>query len=246
MKKIKILALVLVLAFAAMGGAYAIWEDDLFAMETITTGKVEIEWRNVTMSDGGANYMYFVTDLSQPNGAGPRVYQGDRDANDTGNANEEKNIARKHAHIVDNGLVMSLQNAYPGYQEYVMVELHNTGTVPVKLSLKDYDFGNMNVDNSIIAFTENEVSEEKWLLLDFTFSLKYYDQAGCLTLDELEGFQLDPQDHIVIKINQRVTTYAPQSTDAGVPPAYLIGLGINAIQWNAFDFDIADEINDQQ
>ena len=44
MKKIKVLALTLVFAFAALGGAYALWFDELYVNATAKTGIVDLEW----------------------------------------------------------------------------------------------------------------------------------------------------------------------------------------------------------
>ena len=38
MKKIKVLVLITVFAFAALGGAYAMWADQLVIKETVETG----------------------------------------------------------------------------------------------------------------------------------------------------------------------------------------------------------------
>ncbi len=50
MKKIKVLALVLVFAFAAMGGAYAVWTDNVTATDILNTGTVDIAWVDNTSS----------------------------------------------------------------------------------------------------------------------------------------------------------------------------------------------------
>ncbi|MGV8147345.1 MAG: hypothetical protein ACLKAK_06395 [Alkaliphilus sp.] len=227
MKKIKILALVLVLAFAAMGGAYAIWQDTLFASETITTGTFDVQWvlaadESDRGSDTGENYQLSGSVYS---------HETEREALDNDNPNDAKNVASKNieygAKDDNREIVMTLANAYPGYQAYVEVEIHNFGTVPAKfttanLVTKVYDWVNG-------AWVQNNDTHIDWMQVDTTV----YTSAGdeVTNADADAGYQLNPNDYFTLRFNQRVLNNAPENTKV------VITVEAIAIQWNAWSSD---------
>ncbi len=218
MKKMKILALVMVMAFAAIGGAYALWYDTLLIEETVTTGRVDVIWSAVSSSDCGCNYT----------AQGGDVYAGNTDSMDLGNPNDSKNIGCKEGAIssivggsgADGGrtdlLTLTLTNGYPGYQEYITADIKNTGTVPVKFMLK------LTADPGSIVYDATN-NPGGWLIVEPTLN-------DSPTFGPIEGHQLDPDATVSIKINQRVRQVAPQSATA------TFTYTIQAVQWNEYDF----------
>ena len=229
MKKVKVLAMVMMLTFAAMGAAYALWFDTLKIEETVTTGTVDVVWENVVSSDCGCNY-----EAHDNN-----VYAGSLDSMDVGNPNDSKNIGCKQGVIGtiagdntgnnDGGrsdlLTLTLTNGYPGYQEYVKADIKNTGTVPVKFMLS------ITADEQNVVY-DADTNPTGWLIVEPTLA---NGEEG----ETIEGYQLDPGKTVSVKINQRVRQVAPQ--DANADFAYTI----QAVQWNEYDFyPLPDEITE--
>jgi len=230
MKKIKVLALTLVFAFAALGGAYALWFDELYVNATAKTGIVDLEWTGLKAVDPEPNYT----------GYDGNVYGTDQnrdglDTMDPGNKNDNKNIGSLSAEIKkspksDNAgdqdkvsrfdkLQMSLKNGYPGYQEYVDVKIKNVGTVPVKF--------------------EEPLFEDvpAWLLVDICEQTN----ADYIPFD-LTAVQVEPGEEVPIKIVCRVIedlgdgAICPQNATAS------FSISLKGVQWNEYDFDLVDEI----
>jgi len=228
MKKLRILALVMVFAIAALGGAYAMWYDSLFINETVNTGLVDVKWQDPISSDEGPNYT----------GYNNNVFGGNLDRLDPGNPNEAKNVGAKDATLADDNeelppiasdndpraeddvLNITLTNGYPGYQEFITTAIFNAGTVPVKFYLE--------------AVEGSEVPD--WMHVQ----IKNADD-GTVYYDSIEGCvetspQLDPGDCINIQIIERILQEAPQlATWEG-------SFKIKAVQWNEYDFQLPNEI----
>jgi hypothetical protein len=120
MKKTKYIALILVLAFGLIGGAYAAWGDKLYAHGTVATGDVDVIFTNAVSNDPGETL-----DPASPEG-------------------DEKNVGSTEVKIVDEGkaLQVTIDNAYPGYVSCVAYELENKGTVPVICNGKNIAISN--------------------------------------------------------------------------------------------------------
>lgn len=224
-KKIKVLALVLVFTFAALGGAYAMWYDTLFVNETVNTGLVNVEWYCAESSDPGANYSGFNNDVTK----------GSLDRRDTNNPNEAKNIGQLEVTKADDNeqlpaialsvdprhtndtLNITLTNGYPGYQEYVGAQLKNTGTVPVKFQL-----------------TAKNIPY--WLhvqLISCVGNTVYFDSKGGVAT---EIGQVDPEECKGFRIITRVLQSAPQKAEAQ------FSLELKGIQWNEYNFALPNAI----
>lgn len=244
MKKIRVLALVLVFAFAALGGAYAMWHDTLIVDETVKTGILDLQWANLHVVDPSPNY----------DGYNGNVYGTDQnndgiDTMDIGNPNsvgdgfkDHKNIGSLDAEIVevdseDGGdqdkvssadkLVLTLKNGYPGYQEYVDLDIKNVGTVPAKF-----------------AVTAEGIPS--WLIVEIRTpgndgEVLFNSQ---LDINKIEGLQIEPGQSIPVMIVNRVLQSAPQMLPEDSAIQFILNL--KAIQWNEYSADgkyvLPDEI----
>lgn len=103
MKKVKLLTLVLVLAFAVTGMAYAYWTQTLAVSGTVSTGNLDLAWNGLEEFT--------------------RVEQNGDYANATIAVNPRSNK------IID----VTISNAYPGWQGKFNVGYTNLGTVPGKI-----------------------------------------------------------------------------------------------------------------
>lgn len=113
MKKVKYIALILVLAFGLIGGAYAAWTDQLNVGGTVATGDIDVVFTSAVSNDPAGT-----GDPEQPEG---------------------KDVAKTEVEIINNGkaLKVTVSNAYPGYVSQVDYAVTNNGSVPVKLQDKD-------------------------------------------------------------------------------------------------------------
>lgn len=112
MKKVKYIALILVLALGLIGGAYAAWTDVLNVAGTVATGDINVVFTEAVSNDAGDT-----GDPGQPEG---------------------KDVASTEVDIINEGkaLKVTVNNAYPGYVSRVDYKVKNNGSVPVKLQNK--------------------------------------------------------------------------------------------------------------
>ena len=238
MKRIKVLALVLVFAFAALGGAYAAWSDSIFINETVNTGTVDIQWQNASSSDnpGTDGYWKNVYVGFWPWGYWTQVWvdgtDGDPDAQAEDYTNEEKlSVASKVAQIGDEDelvaegagagpdnyvrgqgdlLEITLDNGYPGYTAYVTADIANIGTIPVKC-----DFAEL---------VGSEVPE--WMIV------RIIDKDGVEYWNSVDGQlaatpTIEADGKITVKIHEEILDNAPQLAEA------TFSIEVVGIQWNA-------------
>lgn len=118
MKRIRVLALVLVFAFAALGGAYAAWSDSIFINETVETGIVNITWANAESNDNEGNL---------------DVGSKSVDIKDE----TESQVPRAYVDGKGDILEITLKNGYPGYTATVTADIKNIGTIPVKCTFAE-------------------------------------------------------------------------------------------------------------
>ncbi len=141
MKKIKTLALVMIFAFAALGGAYAtLWKDTVTLNATVSTGNVSLKW--VSPDVGDDYHAGSPIDLKDGEDSVAKVL-----SNGTANPNandlpQAPGIRRDVAHIAlaspyllndDRDLYVTIENAYPDYQGEIEAYIMNDGSVPVKI-----------------------------------------------------------------------------------------------------------------
>lgn len=187
MKRIRVLALVLVFAFAALGGAYAAWSDSIFINETVETGIVNITWANAESNDSP---------------------EGNPDDQMTGYYNEEKlDVGSKSVDIKDETksqvpgdgkgdiLEITLKNGYPGYTATVTADIKNIGTIPVKCT-----------------FAEN-VAVTPWMkvrIVDADTNDEYWNSES----PNASGVTptIEPDKSIKVKIIEEVLDQAPRNS----------------------------------
>ncbi|MEN6462466.1 MAG: hypothetical protein ABFC94_14015 [Syntrophomonas sp.] len=229
MKKVKVLALIMVFAFAALGGAYAMWYDTLFVDENVSTGVVNLTWHCAQSSDEGPNYTGFTN-------AG--VFGGSLDRRDPDNPNEAKNVGSKDFTITNDAevlptiegtdnrnendiLTLTLSNGYPGYQEYVQAQVQNLGTVPTKFQVK-------------LADGDEIPTWMHFQIVDSTGKVIYDNKDATKT--GLEGMQIEPGQCVCLKFVERILQEAPQNASASFE------LQLKGVQWNEYNFALPGAI----
>jgi hypothetical protein len=110
MKKIALLALALVLALGTLGVAYALWWDDLYVDGQVDTGNINAYW---------TCYAAWDTESEQaPAGV-------DKDFSSV-----SCSVTDAHGNT-DDTFVITLTNAYPCIDYYVVADVHNNGSLPI-------------------------------------------------------------------------------------------------------------------
>lgn len=210
MKRIRVLALVLVFAFAALGGAYAAWSDSIFINETVETGIVNITWANAESNDSKRE----PADKANP------------DDQMTGYYNEQKlDVGSKSVGITDETesqvpgayvdgegdiLEITLENGYPGYTATVTADIKNIGTIPVKCDFAEVA-GSEVPEWMIVRIIDND-GVEYWNSVD--------GQLAATPTIEANG-------KITVKIHEEILYNAPQLAEA------TFSIEVVGIQWNA-------------
>jgi len=234
MKKIKVLILVLAFAFAAMGGAYAMWFDTMTISEAASTGCLDLKWDKIHVVDPSPNYTGY-----NGNVLGTDSNRDGLDTMDLDNPNENLNIGSLDGKIEEvagagattscviggdqdkvskaDKLTITLKNGYPGYQEYIDVDIVNVGTVPAKFEVSGL------------------CGVPCWLLVEIQ------DRTTGEKLD-LEGVRIDPGKSIPVRIVNRVIEtmdcgkIAPQNAEA------CFTISLKGIQWNEYKYNLRDQI----
>lgn len=104
MKKLLLICLALVLAVGTMGVGYALWSDSLYIQGTIETGEIDFCIASVASDDVGLDPGY------------------------------QKDVASTTVEILDcHHARVTVNNAYPCYENYVHFTVQFLGTVPVHL-----------------------------------------------------------------------------------------------------------------
>lgn len=247
MKRIKVLVLVLAFAFAAMGGAYAMWADSLVIAETVNTGHLNVQFEGIFNPDPGPNYAeYAGKSDADPYGVyGVTAGNEGLDEMDNGNPNNAKNIGMIDAKISDQTcgdsgaydnqndlLTITLDNGYPGYQERIFTTITNNGTVPAKFDISTCNALSVADDIIVEIWFDADPTKSKDNGEDFMI---WSNQATrCNPL--LQGYQIDPNESIPVAIYTRVKQAANQND------TYEFSIKLNAQQWNEYDFELPNSI----
>ncbi len=237
MKKIGILALVLVVTLGAVGVGYAMWSDTLTVQTNIATGSVDVVIENQKSNDppphgnpidgGWFEPSLDPADSHQPIGPGfwtlgdfsdPATweYHGTR---------YEKNVASTDCEIVGDTITITIDNGYPSYGPDVLFDVLAQGTVPVKLlSAKLVSVTtpagtfakNINVDSPNAYAVKNDGTVDTFL---FPLPIGWNDDAYAFTivLSSIAGIpwdhvQLEPGDRLIGDVGVHVAQSAIMSS----------------------------------
>ena len=239
MKKIKVLALIMVFAFAALGGAYAMWSDSLVIAESVKTGTLNVQFlddNSFFNPDPGPNYTGYDGNVYGKEGL---------DELDNGNPNANKNIAFMEAVIsdqqgdgaaydnTDDLLTITLENGYPGYQERIFTTIANTGSVPAKFDIATNNVYGVAEDLLVEIWFDADPTKSKDNGEDYMIWSNTGDQPELA----LQGYQIDPGEEIPVAIYTRVRQAAAQDA------TYEFSITLTAQQWNEYGFELPDEIS---
>ena len=132
MKKIGLISLALVMALGMLGAVYAMWSEELTIEGTVTTGTVDVEfsqYSNDAGPHGTAGAGGFFTGNFDPEVPGTwdpatQTWCGDR---------ADKNVGSTDCALTPDTLTITVDNAYPCYFGSILYDIHNVGTIPVKV-----------------------------------------------------------------------------------------------------------------
>jgi predicted ribosomally synthesized peptide with SipW-like signal peptide len=148
MGKVGLLFLVLVLALASVGVAFAAWTDTITISGSVTTGELDWEFMGpIIQADTGPDQNCFW-----------RLEDGT-----WGTAPEGKDVGSTILTIGagNKTIGLTINNAYPYYGNHIALKLHGLGTIPLKFwKLNFYD------SNGDLVFTAYEPDEYVYLDLD--------------------------------------------------------------------------------
>ena len=135
LKRISLLFLVLVLALAGFGGAYAAWTEDVSIAGSVETGSVCWEFEEAgSLHGSGCDWNAFWDlnpDLILP---WPHKWVGPNDQIPWDGPDRMcKDVADTVVNLVDSHTISVLiDNAYPYYYDHVVMVVHGCGSVPLK------------------------------------------------------------------------------------------------------------------
>jgi len=210
MKKMIILFATVMIALVAAGFTYALWSDTLTINGTLTTGTFDVDLSLCHYWD----------------------IEGDKPwvANATASLSTDNKT-----------LTITVENAYPCFEFVVVFDIHNDGTIPAKLTNFNA-WGNLTYANG----TEVELADiPDWIAGNWSIWYPGVDPhvnppnaTGtdfCTLFDELEGFQLDECDMLVIAVQFHIFEDLQQGIEPPEGATLEFGLTFDAIQWNEYD-----------
>jgi hypothetical protein len=133
MKKIGLIAIVVVLALGIIGVGYAAWSQSITVSGTANVGSFGVKFENAASNDAGT--------ANDPSSAGAWTFSGTGVPPYTwSGTNLSQNVASTTGVITsvtktNDTLTITLTNAYPGYYGSIAADVLNTGSVPVKMTV---------------------------------------------------------------------------------------------------------------
>lgn len=121
MKKMRLLAITLILALTVLGASYATWSDNMPISGTVATGELDWYFENFGQKDDGRDWICApgFTNITRVNTID--LAQTTIDSLDTDGDGD------------DDTLKVTVTNAYPGYYNSPYVTMVNNGTIPLKI-----------------------------------------------------------------------------------------------------------------
>jgi hypothetical protein len=163
MKKIGLIALIVVLALGIIGVGYAAWSQTLTATGTVNSGTFKADFTTAVTDDLGTAYGTGVVD---PKIAG--TYNGTTwsvatsSTQDVGWTTAPQISSSIVSGPVDT-LAVTINNAYPGYYSTTYFVIKNNGSVPLNLTVPATGAGSLTVTTTSTGAASNNV---KATLLD--------------------------------------------------------------------------------
>ena len=143
MKKVRFLALAMVVALGLMGAGYAYWTDTLTINNTVTTGEFNVQFSKITDSEITVD-----EDESSPAVFGlerntPGYDQPEYQSGETWYASEYVNGLSATLSNENKQVDVTVGNLYPGSKGKIKTIVENTGTIPVV-----FDYAEVTYDDA--------------------------------------------------------------------------------------------------
>lgn len=252
MKRMKVLAIVMIFAFAALGGAYAaLWKDTVVLKTTVNTGKVALKWVNPNVGDDyHAGSPYALKDGEDS--VAKTLNDGSSNPN-AGDYPYPPGIRRDVAHIElvsadEKTLTVQIDNAYPDYQGEIEAEILNAGTIPVVINniVATDQWGNalpnwLNYEIRVVPDDVDYSDMENVLpayppLLGTLLEASNSDGSIHNTVDSDSSTTTNPNgwEPADNKVKVRISIHVAGATDIKVPQlaTQTLKISIDGTQWN--------------
>lgn len=240
------------LALAMTGILYAHWTDTLEAHGVVETGSIDPQWSEMGTSDDG---------IDDPWDNEPRLddlfdWWGPASSGDHSLLNGQivdlrKDVGRCTVELSDqevegpDGVVVEendrldilIENGYPSYYCLIRADLHNFGSVPVKLqgisfkATKTFEGETIPVEvvpgptlDGFQYFIDAAFDDDTDVDLEFN-----WDLLEC-------GFQLDPRSEVLLDTEFHVDQDAMQNA------TYEIWISYEWVNWNEYDPELCEPI----
>lgn len=258
MKRMKVLAIVMIFAFAALGGAYAaLWKDTIKLTTTVKTGKVALKWGEAKVGDDyHGNNAEQLQDGEDSVAATLDDNSLNPNAGDNGGypiSNAAPGIRRNVGHIslntaasTDKELVVNITNAYPDYQGEIEAYVVNAGTIPVVINSITATLNGAQVTDSSPVQYNLAVIPDPWANGDAAQTLVTTPLLGTL-LEASEDGGATPhntadvswQENLPNKVKVKISVHVAGATDINVVQngTYTLRINIDGTQWNGVNND---------
>jgi hypothetical protein len=187
---ISALIMILILALATLGIGYGLWSKTLIIEGTVNTGKVDAEFSYNEVDEG------VWRPFNQNNQDDDEEYEG-------------KDVAECTMEVAGDKLTITITKGYPSFHCWAEFDVHNTGTIPIKLHLPEFKdvppWLTLNLDDSSIPYG--------------CYHDTYFNPVGVHP-------QLHPSDRVFCVIFMHIEQSAPQDATATFTGS------IFAHQWN--------------
>ncbi|ALL01257.1 hypothetical protein Pyrde_1209 [Pyrodictium delaneyi] len=113
------------IVLASVAGAFAMWSETLMINAEVNTGEVDVAFTDWMCSDTG------------PDPQIPNSQFHNEEGKDVASCNVDVEILDEEGDVIK--LLVTVDNAYPGYNVQVYMNISNIGTIPVKLYSSSID-----------------------------------------------------------------------------------------------------------
>jgi predicted ribosomally synthesized peptide with SipW-like signal peptide len=134
MKKIGLIALIVVLSLGIIGVGYAAWSQTLTLTGTVNAGKFDVQFANAVSNDETSAHDPLALG-TWTFGTPPYTWAGTQGAADVASTLKTNATYITTVGSTNNTLQFTVTNAYPGYMAEVAFDVVNNSTVPVKITV---------------------------------------------------------------------------------------------------------------